>query len=345
MNSILLEDIENVLNDSSIDFNKLENKKILITGATGLIGRILIKVFKNYNEMHSSKIKLLLLVRSVENAEKIFGIDENIEYIEQSVEKYIPQNIAIDYIIHMASPTKSNFFIQYPVETLETIACGTKKILEQAKISKVKSFVYLSSMEMYGTINDSDVTEDKLGYINNLEERSSYSEGKRYSELLAYSYFKEYEVPVKIARLAQTFGAGISKNENRVYKMFCDSILKKEDIILKTKGSTIVNFCYTTDAIKGILKILLEGTNGQAYNIASDNMHMTILDCANWLVEKYTNNEIKVKFEINPKAFAPDNKMILNNDKIKAIGWEAKYNVLQGYERLIEYLKEENNEE
>ena len=345
MNSILLEDLENLIKIKSIDWEKFNNKKIFITGATGLIGSIMVKAFLLRNNKYNSNIKLILPVRNIESARQMFEETKNIEYMETNVENYESKQIDIDYIIHMASPTKSKFMVSNPVETINIAFNGTKNILEQAKISNIKSFIYVSSMEMYGVIDDQNVTEDKLGYINNLTERSSYPEGKRIGELLSYSFFKEYSIPVKIARLAQTFGAGINKNETRVYKIFCDSILQEKDIILKTKGSTIINYCYTTDAIIGILKILLDGKNGEAYNVVSDNMNLTILDSAKWLTKKYTNDKIKVKIELDTKAFAPDNKMILNNEKIKSIGWKAQYNVYDGYDRLIKYLKEENNEE
>lgn len=344
MNKILKEDLIDTINDNYIEYKKLENSTVLITGATGLIGSILVRAILVRNKKNNSKIKLILMVRNKEEAEKKFGITDDITYIESSIEKFEPQKIDIDYIIHMASPTKSKFFIDNPVETLDISFNGTKRILEQAKMSKVKSFVYLSSMEMYGTMNDNNVTEEKIGYINNLNERSSYSEGKRIGELLSFCFYKEYDVPIKIARLAQTFGAGISLNETRVYKMFCDCILQKKNIILKTDGSTLINYCYTTDAIKGILTILLNGKSGEAYNIVSNNVNMTILDSAKWLSKKYTNDQIKIEFDINPKAFAPNNAIILNNDKIKSLGWKPKYNVLDGYDRLIKYLKEEENE-
>lgn len=345
MNSILLEDLENLIQSKGIDWEKFNNKRIFITGATGLIGSIMVKAILLRNDKYNANIKLILPVRDTERAKQIFEENKNIEYIEANVENYEPKQMEIDYIIHMASPTKSKFMVNNPVETINIAFNGTKNILEQARISNVKSFIYLSSMEMYGIIDDKNVTEDKLGYINNLTERSSYPEGKRIGELLSYSFFKEYSIPVKIARLAQTFGAGISKNETRVYKMFCDSILQEKDIILKTKGTTIINYCYTTDAIMGILKILLDGENGEAYNVVSDNMNLTILDSAKWLAKKYTNDKVKVKIELDTEAFAPDNKMILNNEKIKSIGWNAQYNVYDGYDRLIKYLKEEDNEE
>ncbi len=345
MNKILNEDIENIIN--SFDFRRLQNKNIMITGATGLIGSIFVRTIKKINEKDNLNIKLVLIVRNMKNAIDLFGNNINIEYIESSVEDFIPKALNIDYIIHGASPTKSRFFIEKPVETLNTTILGTRNILEQAIKSNVKSFIYLSSMEMYGFLDSNDVQENDLGYINNLDTRSTYSEGKRIGELYSYSYFKEYNVPIKIARISQTFGAGISKNENRVYKVFADSILNQEDIVLKSNGTTLINFSYTTDTILGILYILLKGQDGEAYNIVSDKTNMTILDSAKWLAEEYSKGKVKVAIDIPNEnmGFAPNNKMLLNNKKLKSLGWRPQYNIKDGYIRLLEYLKEERNNE
>lgn len=345
MNSILKEDLLEIANTKNFDWEKLRDKKIFITGATGLIGSILVKSILLKNELSNLNIKLKLLVRDKIEAEKIFGSSDKIEYIVSNVEKYNPRNLEIDYIIHGASPTKSKFFIEKPVETIDISVIGTKNILEQAKISNVKSMIYLSSMEMYGILDFENVDESLQGYIDPLNERSSYSQGKRLCELYCYSYLKEYKIPVKIARLAQTFGPGISSKENRVYKVFADAIIKNEDIVLKSMGTTIINYSYTTDAVIGLLCILLNGKNGEAYNVVSDKTNMTILDSANWLAEKYGKGKVNVKVEIPEEnaGFAPNNKMVLNNQKLKAIGWKNKYNLKQGYDRLIRYLIEEKN--
>lgn len=347
MNSVLKEDLEQIINTSMIDWKNLKNKVMFVTGSTGLIGSILVKAIVLKNKQENLNIKLILLVRNKEKAEEIFGTNKNIEYIISDIEKYEPKNINIDYIIHAASSTKSKYFINNPVQTLDTAILGTRNILEQARISKVESIIYLSSMEMYGTLNSENVTEDLLGYINPLNVRSSYSEGKRICELYCYSYYKEYNVPIKIGRLAQTFGAGISKNENRVYKVFADAILNNEDIVLKSLGTTIINYTYTTDTILGILYILLNGKSGEAYNIVGEKTNMTILDSAKWLAKQFTNDASKVKVDI-PKqnaGFAPDNNMILSNEKIKKLGWKSKYDLKEGYTRLLEYLKEEREED
>lgn len=343
MNSILKEDLEEIVNSPLIDWEKLKSKTILVTGATGLIGSILVKSILLKNELNDLRINLILLVRDQIEAEKIFGKNKYISYIISSVEKYHTQNLKIDYIIHGASPTKSKYFIENPIETCDIAILGTKNILEQAKISKVKSMVYMSSMEMYGTLDSDNVEENMQGYIDPLNERSSYSQGKRTCELYSYCYYKEYNVPVKIARIAQTFGAGINKKENRVYKVFAESILNKNDIILKSNGSTIINFSYTTDTVIGLLYILIKGKNGEAYNLVSEKNNMTILDSAKWLANTYGEGKVNVKIEIsdNNEGFAPNNKMVLSNEKLKQIGWNSKYNLKDGYDRLIKYLKED----
>lgn len=345
MNSILKQDLEEIIHTSIIDWNKLQDKSILVTGATGLIGSILVKSLLLKNKQDNLNSKVFLVVRNLDEANEIFENEDSINYIVSDIKDYEPKALNIDYIIHGASPTKSRFFIEKPVETMDISIIGTKKILEQAKICNVKSMVYLSSMEMYGVLDSNDVQEDVQGFIDPLNTRSSYSQSKRICELYSYSYYDEYNVPVKIARIAQTFGAGISSKESRVFKVFVDSILKQQDIILKSEGSSSINFSYTTDTVIGILCILLNGKNGEAYNLVSNATNMTILDSAKWLAQKYGKGLVNVKIQISKKnfGFAPNNNIILNNKKIKSIGWRPKYDLKQGYDRLLKYLEEEEN--
>lgn len=342
MNKILEQDIETICSSKLIDWNKIDNHSFFITGATGLIGSLIVKSFIWRNINKNANIKMFLLVRNKKTAIDMLGSGNNIEYIESSIEN-LNYNINADYIIHGASPTKSKFFTQNPVETLDISILGTKNVLEIAKNNSVKSMVYLSSMEMYGTMKDENVTEDKIGKIEILNTRSSYSEGKRIAELYCYSYFSEYNVPVKMCRIAQTFGPGISKNETRVFKCFADCIINKKDIILKSTGETIINYSYTTDTILGILCILINGKNGESYNIVGEKTNMTILESAEWLLKEFENKNNRIICECNQKNdFAPDNKMILSNQKIKTLGWKSKISLKEGYKRLIKYIKEEN---
>lgn len=344
MNMVLKNDLETLVNDNSIDWQKIDGHTFLITGATGLIGSLVVKLFEARNISRNADINMILVVRNKEKAQAMFS-DSNIKYIETAVENYIPFNVHADYIIHAASPTRSKYLVSNPIETLNTQVLGTKNMLEQAKLSNVKSFIYVSSMEMYGSLNKKDVNENDLGYINPLNVRSSYSEGKRVCELYSYSYFGEFGVPVKIIRLAQTFGPGILQNENRVFKYFADCVLNNEDIILKSSGQTIINYSYTLDTLSGLLTVLSRGVNGEAYNLVGDKTNMTILDSANWLMERYGNgiNRVIIDCANDTDGFAPENHMVLSNAKICSLGWRPKYDLKYGYEKLIEYIVEENN--
>lgn len=349
MNKVLKEDIQEIAMSELIDWKRFKNKTLLITGANGLICSLITRVFLYRNANWGQNTKLFLSVRSAEKTKEIFGESEYIKILESDIENIdkleIPEKI--DYIIHGASPTTSKFFVNNPVETINAAIVGTKNVLNIAYKNNVNSMVYMSSMEMYGTFYENmNVNEKSLGYINPLDVRSSYSEGKRMCELYSFSYFKEYNVPVKMARIAQTFGPGISQSETRVYKYFLDCILNNQDIILKSTGSTIINFSYTVDTAIGILYILLNGISGEAYNIVSDPTNMTIYDSAKWLIKTFGDNKLQVKCdkELQQKAgLAPDNKMILENNKLKSIGWYNKYTLKDGYKRLLEYLKLEND--
>ena len=201
-------------------------------------------------------------------------------------------------------------------------------------------------MEMYGVPDAGlpKVQEKDLGYIDILNVRSSYSEGKRIAECLCASYCDEYGVPVKIARLAQTFGAGILQQDNRVYAQFARSVLNKRDIVLHTEGKSYGNYCYTTDAIRALILLLNKGENGQAYNVCNEETTTTIADMAKMVNQEFGDGSIKVIFDI-PKdqktyGYAPDVKMCLSSEKLRMLGWIPQYSLSQMYERMIAYMLE-----
>lgn len=335
MRDIFTEDIQNILND--FDMSVFKNKTFLITGATGLIGKLCVKSLLASN----MNIKIYALVRNLEKAKSILGEHENLTFIVQDILTPICINDTVDYIIHGASTTSSKDFVEKPVETILTTIEGTKNILEFAKKCNVKSVVYLSSLEIYGTQEDENITENKYGYIDILNPRSSYSEGKKLAETLCISYGKEYCIPIKIARLSQTFGAGVMYNDNRVFAQFAKSVINKENIILHTKGETKRNYCYTTDAITGILTILDKGENCDAYNVANKDTYVSILDMAKML--ENTNTKVIIEIDSINRGYNPTLKVCLNTSKLEELGWKAKVQLKEMYERLIESLMQQNN--
>lgn len=326
-NSIFEEDIKNIIND--FDMSVFDGKTILVTGATGLIGKLCVKSLLNsgYNT------QVIALVRDEEKAKNIFGESKRLTYLVQDINQRINTTRRVDYIIHAASTTSSKDFVEKPVETIYTAINGSRNVLEFAKNKRLEGMVYLSSLEIYGVNEKENIKEEDYGYIDILNPRSSYSESKKIVETMCISYGTEYGVPVKIARLAQTFGAGVSISDNRVFAQFAKAIINKENIILHTKGETKRNYCYTTDAVRGIFTILTKGENNNAYNIANENSYYSISEMAHLLENEYTKVEYKID-EVN-RGYNPTVKIALNTEKLNALGWEAKVNLKEMFDRLI----------
>lgn len=326
-NSIFEEDIKNIIND--FDMSVFDGKTILVTGATGLIGKLCVKSLLNsgYNT------QVIALVRDEEKAKNIFGESKRLTYLVQDINQRINTTRRVDYIIHAASTTSSKDFVEKPVETIYTAINGSRNVLEFAKNKRLEGMVYLSSLEIYGVNEKENIKEEDYGYIDILNPRSSYSESKKMVETMCISYGTEYGIPVKIARLAQTFGAGVSISDNRVFAQFAKAIINKENIILHTKGETKRNYCYTTDTVRGIFTILTKGENNNAYNVANENSYCSISEMAHLLENEYTKVEYKID-EVN-RGYNPTVKIALNTEKLNALGWEAKVNLKEMFDRLI----------
>lgn len=334
--SVLEEDLKYIAN-YSLPYEEMKGTTVLVTGATGLIGVSIVRALVAIGD-----IKVIAHVRNREKAEEIYGalLQKNVELYVDDITKEINVSENIDYIFHCASITTSKTMIEKPVETICTSVEGTKNILELAKNKKSKSVIYVSSMEMYGAFNNlnHDVTEKDLGYVDNLKIRSNYPESKRLCENMCIAYMSEYNIPVKIARLAQTFGAGILPGENRVFAQFAKSAIKGEDIVLHTKGMSEGNYCYTRDCITGLLTILLKGKNGEAYNVSNPESHITIADMAYMVADKIAEGRIKVVFDIpseNKFGYAADTKMKLNSSKLQVLGWKPEIGLEEAYKRMI----------
>lgn len=321
---------------------QLREKTFLITGATGLIGSVMIKCLGELNRKNGLNIKVVAPIRDMEKARKIFGGDFNaIDFVQLPLTQICRGTIGqgVDYIIHLASPTNGKYMESHPVETFGLAYESTKNLLEYARLEKCEGFVYVSSLEYFGQIlEDKMVKEDEQGYIDANSPRSSYPLGKRAAEYLCYSYAYEYGVPAKVARLTQTFGAGVSTDDNRVFAQFARSVISEQDIILHTTGESAKPYCYTMDAVSAILYILLKGKNGEAYNVANEETYITIKGMAEYLKEHF-NPAINVRVELNNNmGYAPVTKLRLSSQKLIDLGWQPRFGLKEMFERLIKFL-------
>lgn len=339
--SVLQKDIESIISDENL-FKVFRNSTVLITGATGLIGSMLVRSLHGANEKYGLNIKILGQIRNKNKAETIFGnlLDSD------DIELVFSEDADCDYIVHTISPTASKYFIEHPVETIKASVESTMRTLETAKRNNAV-MVYLSSMEQYGVPYEPGqiMTEEKTGRIDHLNVRSSYSESKRLCECLCASYASEYRTDVKIARISQTFGAGVPMTDNRMPMQFAKAAVNGTDIVLHTEGKSVSNFVYLSDAVTGILTILDKGNKGEAYNICNDKETRSVREIAELVAEKISRGNISVRIDIPENVnlgYAPDVNMFLCSDKLKALDWKPKVNMEEAYKRLTEYIKEKN---
>ena len=317
----------------------------LITGVTGMIGGLVFEELISSEEYILGNVKIIAIVRNASKFHKIYaGIDcKKVIIIEQDICNHIDIDENVDYIIHCAATTESTYMISNPVEVADGIIIGTKNILDFAKSKKIKSMVYLSSMEVYGIVEDDNrKKEDELGTIILTESRSCYPLAKRMAEHYCNIYFKEYGIPVKVARLAQTFGKGVRITDNRVYMQFAKAVVDNTDIVLKTDGKSIGNYCDSTDVIKAIFLLLDKGESGEIYNVVNENNTMSIYEMAQLVVKNFTDSRIKVV--VNPEkrsttGYAPSTGLHLSSQKIQELGWKPEKDIVSMYENIIEILR------
>ena len=329
----------------------------LITGGTGYIGSLLVKRLKGLAK-NDNQITCILPVRDIGKArEKYNSIVEpdnfEIQYVlwdmldHNTDEKKLTDEIksktgTVDYIIHCAAVTVSKQMSRTPVEVAEGIVNGTRIMLEAARILKPKHMVCLSSMEAYGIVTDIGRTrkEDELGTLDLTSARSSYPVAKRMQEHFCHIYSKEYNVPVSIARLAQTFGEGVRLDDNRVYMQFARAARDGKDIVLHTEGKTYGNYCAASDTVDAILLLLEKGENGWCYNVVNEENTMTIREMAELVADKIADGKISVKIDLEDEqitGYARDTYLRLSGSRLRALGWKAKKSLRDMY---MEVMKE-----
>lgn len=350
-NKIFQEDMKSIADNPCIPWENFKGKIILVTGATGLIGFNLISALVYAHLYKNIPLKILALVRDREAAvirfHEILEAGAPLEFVIGDL-NHIPEiDTHVNYIVHGGSPTASKFFAEYPVETITENLNGALHLLDLAKKNQSESFLFLSSMEVYGGIHRHEkVDERHASYIDTMIPRSSYPEVKRMVESLCASYAEEYHVPAKVIRLTQTFGAGVRKEDNRVFAQFARSAMNHEDIVMFTRGGTERMYLYTADAVTAILAVLLLGKEGEAYNAANDQAYCSIKEMAETvanlpIIRDRFKGPVSVVIDESKndaKMYPPELYMDLDISKLKGLGWNAKYGLVDMFTRMIETL-------
>ncbi len=343
--SVFQEDYKMISELPFIEWECFRDTTILVTGATGLIGLNLVNSIVFSNREKNLNIKILALVRNVDMAKELFS-DSGVEIVSYSIEEPISLEEKVDYIVHLASPTNSKYFMDRPVDTLMANIESTKALLEWAKIHPIKRFIMVSTMEIYGFPKKGHkVTESEVGGFLPQNARNSYPIGKIAAETLSYSYFVQYGIPTVIMRATQTFGPGVRYDDGRVFAQFMRCALEEKDIVLRSRGLTERSYLYTADAVSAILTLLLCADNGNAYTVANPNTYCSICEMAEMVAKDLSNGKIAVKFDIAEDiaklGYAETLYMDLDVSKIEALGWSAKVDLRDMFERMMRGIAED----
>lgn len=321
---------------------KLRGSRVVVTGATGLIGSMVVRCLAAQN----CGIRLIALVRNRLKAEAMFAdLGDKVLIDDADICRFFDgSTLRADYVIHCASPTNGRYITDHPAETYMLAITTMREILEYARRNPVKGVVYLSSIEVCGQIFDNDpVDETRIGSIDPQSPRSSYALGKLAAEYMVFCYAREYGVPATVARLTQTFGAGIAPDDNRVFAQFARSVIDGHDIELHTEGRSAKPYCYTVDCVSALIYILLKGQPGEVYNVATPGSYVTVRRLGELFCDIFNPEGKVVVVPVENAGYAPDTTVNLAPDKLLALGWQPRVDLPDMLRRLVRYLREVNN--
>ena len=320
----------------------------MLSGATGLIGSFLIDVIMEKNYVDSLNCIVYAIGRNSEKAKTRFN-----KYINNEHLVFIPYDVRfplqceglgnVDYILHLASNTHPMLYSTDPIGTITTNIVGVQNMLDFAVNHNATRVAFASSNEIYGE-NRGDVeffSENYCGYINSNTMRAGYPESKRCGEALCQAYMVQKGLDVVIPRLTRSYGPTMLMSDTKAISQFIKKGIAGEDIVLKSTGTQYYSYTYMTDAVSGLLTVLLCGDSGEAYNIAEKHSDIMLKDLAAIIAGI---NGKKVVFEIpdavEAAGYSKATKARLDGRKLMALGWKPRYDIKSGMERTIKILKE-----
>jgi nucleoside-diphosphate-sugar epimerase len=308
-------------------------KRVLITGAAGFLGSFLCDKFlkKGYYVVGMDNF----LTGSEDNISHL-SPDPNFRFIEQDVTEKISIPGVFDLVLHFACPASPIDYMKLPLETMEADSIGTFNTLEFAR-SRGARYVFASSSEVYGDPEIPLQNENYWGNVNPIGPRSVYDEAKRFSEALSMSYFREFELDVRLIRIFNTYGPRMKLNDGRVVPNFIYQALKGDDLTVYGDGSQTRSFCYVNDLVDGIFMISMkEDLNGEVLNLGNPDEYK-IIDFAQIIIDKIDSDSgiiFRPLPENDPHKRCPD------ITKVKGlVGWEPKTSLDRGLKDTIDFFR------
>jgi nucleoside-diphosphate-sugar epimerase len=304
---------------------------ILITGGAGFIGSHLCKTFLEKGE---SVICVDNFITGSKDNIKDSLNNQNFRLIEHDISTPLYINDSIDWVLHFASLASPKDYIAYPIKTLKSGLLGTHNCLGLAKAKNAK-FFFASTSEVYGDPLVHPQKEEYWGNVNSIGTRSCYDESKRGGEALAYAYYRQHSIDIRVVRIFNTYGPNMQTEDGRVVSNFIVQALKGEDLTIYGRGNQTRSFCYVSDLVDGLLKMMSVDYK-LPLNLGNPS-EFTVKELAK-LVLRLTKSKSKIKFlplpEDDPKKRKPD----ITKAK-KMLKWQPKISLVEGLKKTIGYFR------
>ncbi len=303
----------------------------MVTGGAGFLGSHLIDYLL---ERHHKVIAIDNLVTgSIDNIAHLGGISD-FRFIQQDVTEFIFLNVPVNYVWHFASPASPIDYLELPIQTLKVGSLGTHKALGLAK-HKGARFLLASTSEIYGDPLVHPQSEDYWGNVNSIGPRGCYDEAKRFAEALTMAYLREHRLDTRIVRIFNTYGPRMRLNDGRVVPAFLSQALKNKPLTIFGNGSQTRSFCYCSDLIEGIYRLMMSTTN-QPVNIGNPH-ELTMIEFAREVI-RATGARSKTVFkplpEDDPRQRQPD----ITRAKT-LLRWEPRVPLAAGLEKTIDHFR------
>lgn len=344
-NDVIFGDMKTIEADMNWDW--LNNKTVLITGASGMLASYCVFFLIYLNETHSNmNIRIIANGRNPRKIENRFGGYSKKRYfniLAENIDMPIDIKWNVDYVIHAAGLASPQYYSVDPIGTLLPNAIGTYYLLQMAKERKNKGFLFFSSSDVYGQLPEesSEYKEDHFGEIDPMALRSCYAESKRIGETMCKAFSSQYGLRACAVRISHTYGPTLNlKNDERLFAEFVKNIVSEEDIQMKSDGSAIRSFCYISDAVRAFFRILKDGTAGEAYNMCNSECWISVKELAEMLVSLFPEKNLKVvQVERGAESSYIESSVkkvpAFNTDKLKALGWNPNVSLKDGFSRTI----------
>ena len=332
MNKILEKDNLHLFEHLENDLEALKGSTVLVAGSRGFLGKTITGFLSFLNENKFKEKDMINLI----------AIDYEDHDICNSLENLV-EDQTVDYIINCAGIASPKKYLKVPVKTMDVSYLGTKNIFEFAKTRNTKSILMFSSSEVYGTPDPDNIPtkENYVGSVTTFGNRSCYDIGKNILETLCYVYHNQYNLPINVLRPFNLYGPLMNFDDGRIIPNICKAMIEKRDFSVYGDGKQTRTYCYVTDAVVYMFKVLLSSKFGEIYNIGSEDEELSALEIAKKSYEIIDPEDSSFKIEPHPEGYPDDEPTRRKPDisKVKLISnYSPKYKFKDGFKSCYNYF-------